>query len=408
MYSAIKYFRHWIEGRNFTIFTDHKPLIYAYQQKFDKALPRQIRQLNFISQFTTDIQHVSGKFNIPADFLSRIEAIGFPDAIDYNKLQQQQETDEELNHLLEPDANTNLQLKKIQYGSKATFVYRDTSIELIRPYVPNNFRHAIFKIIHEISHPGQRGTIKLITQRFVWPGMKKDCAQWTKLCIQCQRAKVTRYTKSPLQHFELSHTRFQQVHIDLIGPLPPSKGNVYCLTCIDRYTSWPEVFPIPDMRADTVAEVFFSGWITRFGVPEKIITDQGRQFEGNLFTAFTNILGINRARTTPYHPQTNGKVEQFHRTLKQSIKTHATSNWISVLPTVLFGLRCTLKDKNVSPAYLVYGTSLRIPGEFFVNSSQPAPDTDTFVSQLKQKFELIRPINTLHKTNRTTLILLCT
>lgn len=75
-------------------------------------------------------------------------------------------------------------------------------------------------------------------------------------------------------------------------------------------------FQIPDMKSDTVAEVFFSGWIARFGVPEKIITDQGRLFESNLFTAFTNILGI-RARTTPYHPQSNGKVERFYRTLKQ-------------------------------------------------------------------------------------------
>lgn len=219
---------------------------------------------------------MSGKFNIPADFLSRIEEIGFPDAIDYDKLQRQQETDEELNHLLKPNANTSLQLKQLQYGSKATYVYCDTSTELIRPYVPKNFRHAIFKIIHEISHPGQRGTIKLITQRFVWPGMKKDCTQWTKQCIRCQLVKVTRHTKSPTQHFELPHARFQQVHIYLIGPSPPSKGNMYCLTCIDRYTSWPEVFSIPDIKADTVAEIFFNGWITRFGVPEKIITDQGR------------------------------------------------------------------------------------------------------------------------------------
>ncbi|KAL4090343.1 hypothetical protein QTP88_025200 [Uroleucon formosanum] len=100
----------------------------------------------------------------------------------------------------------------------------------------------------------------------------------------------------------------------------------------------------------------------------------------------------------------NGKVERFHKTLKQSIRAYATSDWTTILPTVLFGLRCTLKDENVSPAYLVYGTSLRMPGEFFVNSSQPAPDTDTFVSQLQQKFELIRPVNTLHKTSRTTFI----
>jgi len=87
--------------------------------------------LNFISQFTTDIQHVSGKFNILADYLSRIEEIGFPDSIDYDKLQQQQETDEELKHFLKPNAITSIQLKKLQYGSKTTYVYCDMATELI-------------------------------------------------------------------------------------------------------------------------------------------------------------------------------------------------------------------------------------------------------------------------------------
>lgn len=76
----------------------------------------------------------------------------------------------------------------------------------------------------------------------------------------------------------------------------------------------------------------------------------------------------------------------------------------TILPNVLFGLRCALKDTNVFPAYLVYGTSLRMPGEFFVNTNHPAPDTNTFVSQLKQKFEQIRPVNMLHKSNRTSFI----
>lgn len=80
------------------------------------------------------------------------------------------------------------------------------------------------------------------------------------------------------------------------------------------------------MKAETVAEVFYSGWIARFGVPEKIFTDLGRQFESGLFTTLTNLLGVHRARITPYHPQTSGKIERFHRTLKQCIKTHVKSN----------------------------------------------------------------------------------
>jgi transposase InsO family protein len=75
------------------------------------------------------------------------------------------------------------------------------------------------------------------------------------------------------------------------------------------------------MSTETVAEAFFNKWISRFGIPEKIITDQGRQFESQLFTAFNNTLCIHRSCTNPYHPQANGKIERFHRTLKQTIMT---------------------------------------------------------------------------------------
>lgn len=403
MYLGVKQFRHLLEGRPFTIFTDHKPLIFSFCQKNNKATPRQVRQLDFIGQFTTDIQYIIGKNNIPADFLSRIEAVEFPGSIDYNKLQEHQEADEQLKHLLESDSTTSLKLKKLKYGSGTSFIYCDTSTNNVRPYIPINFRRAIFKSVHELAHPGQKGTTKMVAERFVWPGVKKDCAKWAKQCIQCQQAKISRHTKSPVQHFDIPDARFQQVHIDIIGPLPPVKGNTYCLTCIDRYTSWPEVYPIPDIKAETIAETFYSGWVARFGAPEKIVTDQGRQFESKLFASLTNLLGICRIRTTPYHPQSNGKIERFHRTLKQSIKAHAKSDWVAVLTPVLLGLRCAIKDTNVSAAYLVYGTSLRIPGEFFT-SNIDTPDEDTFVSHLKQKFEKIKPVQVSHKSTRSTFV----
>jgi cleavage and polyadenylation specificity factor subunit 1 len=78
IYVAVRYFRHMLEARHFTIISDHKPLMYAFQQKRDKCSPRQFKKLDFISQFTTDIRHIPGKDNIVADALSRVEVITAP------------------------------------------------------------------------------------------------------------------------------------------------------------------------------------------------------------------------------------------------------------------------------------------------------------------------------------------
>ncbi|GFT59710.1 transposon Tf2-9 polyprotein, partial [Trichonephila clavipes] len=96
IYSAIRHFRYMLEARDFTVFTDHKPLTYAFRQKSDKCSPRQIRQLDFISQFTTNIVHIPGSDNIAADVLSRVSAITFPSQIDYDCIAETQQTDQEL------------------------------------------------------------------------------------------------------------------------------------------------------------------------------------------------------------------------------------------------------------------------------------------------------------------------
>ncbi|GFT95036.1 retrovirus-related Pol polyprotein from transposon 17.6 [Trichonephila clavipes] len=118
IYSAIRHFRYMLEARDFTVFTDHKPLTYAFRQKSDKCSPRQIRQLDFISQFTTNIVHIPGSDNIAADVLSRVSAITFPSQIDYDCIAETQQTDQELHTLIA--SGTSLELKK---GNFSQFVY---------------------------------------------------------------------------------------------------------------------------------------------------------------------------------------------------------------------------------------------------------------------------------------------
>ncbi|GFX22285.1 hypothetical protein TNCV_2951261 [Trichonephila clavipes] len=309
------------------------------RKKSDKCSPRQIRQLDFISQFTTNIVHIPGSDNIAADVLSRVSAITFPSQIDYDCIAETQQTDQELHTLIA--SGTSLELKKVTFPNSSTEIMCDLSTGTARPYIPKQHRQNVFSAMHNLSHPGIRRSVHLMKQRFVWPSISSDVAKWARHCLACQKSKIHRHTRSPLSSFQEPSQRFDHVHLDLIGPLPPSNGYTYCLTMIDRFSKWPEAQPLKDITAETVAEAFFSSWVSRFGTPAILTTDRGRQFESSLFKALSKLLGVQKCRTTGYHPQANGMIEKLHRPLKSAIKCHATERWTEVLPIILLGLRKT-------------------------------------------------------------------
>jgi len=135
---------------------------------------------------------------------------------------------------------------------------------------------------------------------------------------------------------------------------------------IDRQSRWPEAVPTNDISAESVSKIFLTTWVARFGAPSRITTDQGRQFEAELFNKLLGVFGTKRIRTTPYHPQANGRIERWHRTLKAAIMAYAKEDWVTILPLILLGLRTAVnEDSGVSPAQMAYGAELHLPGEFF-------------------------------------------
>ncbi len=220
-----------------------------------------------------------------------------------------------------------------------------------------------------------KATQRLITARFTWPHIKRDVRQWTKACTSCQRAKVNKHTSTPLSTFALPSARFDAIHLDLVGPLPHSNGYTYLLTVIDRFTRWPEAFPLPNITAETVARTFLQGWVVRFGIPTTITTDRGSQFESGLWSDLMEVLGTKRLRTTAYHPQANGLVERFHRQLKGALMCHKPQDqWTEALPWALLGIRSAVKeDSKCTAAEMVYGSALRVPGEFVHNHAPQTP-----------------------------------
>lgn len=261
----------------------------------------------------------------------------------------------------------------------------------IRPYVPRPFRRAIFNQIHNLAHPGVKASVRLVADKFVWPGMNKDVSLWAKTCVACQKNKVQRHTKSPLGEFAAPEDRFTVVHIDIVGPMAPSDGYVYCLTCVDRFTNWIEAIPVRDITAETIARAFYDNWIVRFGVPSFIVTDRGTQFESSTFQSLAKLIGARVKHTTAYHPQCNGKIERQHRTIKAAIKAHGSPAWTRTLPTVLLGLRVAIPSDGAYPSsVMVYGKSLRVPGEFFADPSTSTL-SEGFVQDLQLAMARLQP-----------------
>ena len=403
LYLAIKHFRYFLEGRSFTAYTDHKPLTFALSGTGDAWSPRQSRHLSFISEFTTDLRHITGKQNVAADALSRAPVNELDTtttmSLDYDNMAMLQENDPDIQAYR--TAITGLRFDAVPVPGSNRTLLCDVSQHIPRPIVPKSLRRLVFDTVHNLAHPGVKPTQRLITERFVWHGINKNIASWVKSCSACQLAKIHRHTIAPLEQFTLPKSRFDCIHVDIVGPLPQSHGHRSLFTIIDRFTRWPEAIPMIDISAESCAKALLSGWFSRFGLPKDITSDRGRQFVSHLWMHLLAMFGIQAAHTTAYHPQANGMVERFHRQMKASLKAKLNStNWFNELPLVLLGIRTALKqDIGCSAAEMVYGQTLRLPGEFFTPSSQDT-DQHSFLTRLKGDMARLRPTQTRNHTSK--------
>ena len=192
---------------------------------------------------------------------------------------------------------------------------------------------------------------------------------------------------------------FQITSMDITGPYPLTpRRNRYILTFIDHYTKYVEAFPIPDQSAQTCARVYATEILTRHGTGSKLITDQGTAFMSVFFSETCKALGIRRARTTPYHPSSNGVVERLHKSLHAGLSHYVNShtNWDEVLPFFLMAYRATpIVTTGYSPFFLLHGREMSLPSNEELNAKVESTDQnikqriDNLRTSLKQAYKAV-------------------
>ena len=165
---------------------------------------------------------------------------------------------------------------------------------------------------------------------------------------------------------------FDLVGVDVIKFPCSSRGKRYAVVFIDYLTKWPEVFSTSDQTSLTIAELLVEHVISRHGVPSGLLSDRGTAFLSKLMLNVYRLMGIRKSNTIAYHPQTDGLVERFHRTLTDMLAKSVQQggkNWDQCLPYVLFAYRSSLQSSTgESPFYLLYRRDPRLPSDSVLNA----------------------------------------
>ena len=264
--------------------------------------------------------------------------------------------------------------------------------------LPVECRKGVMHIAHTIpmgGHLGKKKTTSRLLQRFYWPTIHRDVADYCKSCDICQRFRRQPIQKAPMGSLPVVSVPFQRVAMDIVGPLPRSRaGNRFVLVMCDYATRWPEAVPLKNIDAERIAEELVHIF-SRMGIPQEILTDQGSNFQSKLLGELYNLLHVEALRTSPYHPQTDGLVERFNQTLKQMLKKTASSegkDWDKLIPYLLFAYREVPQESTgFSPFELLYGREVRGPLDVLKESWESKERSDqnvvAYISMMRDKLD---------------------
>jgi hypothetical protein len=235
----------------------------------------------------------------------------------------------------------------------------------LRTCIPKTLRQQVMKQVHEgvlSGHPGIVHMYDKLRENVWWPNMLKDVVMYVKNCDLCQQVKNTKM-KVPHQSVTVPTGPRTHISVDYVGPLPTThENNKYILVVECQYLRYVEAFAVDEMNTQKTADIIIRSIICRYGLPLVMVSDRGAPFVSQLAGTIYKKLGIKQSKTSAHHPQANGIVERFNKTMKMTLKlwcNEAQTDWDTYLPFVVFAYNTSYHSLvQETPFYLQFGVML--------------------------------------------------
>lgn len=441
---AVDHFHHYLYGRKFELRTDHSALTWLLNFKNPEG--QVARWIQKLQEYDFNIQHRKGIAHQNADALSRRpcpencnncsraeknysnevviqevtngNAIVDSDSWNDRDIRKAQLDDPHIRPILEMMESTDgkptwQEISPFSPSTKRYWALWDTLLlkngVLYRRWESNDGRSTKLQLIlpssrvgsvlgelHNSPSGGHFGILKTLSkvrERFFWDKSRSDVENWCKTCDDCvaRKGPKTR-THGKLRRYNVG-ANFERIAIDVLGPLPRTEqGNRYIVVVVDYFSKWPEAYCVPDQEATTVAKVLVDNWISRYGVPLQIHSDQGTNFTSAVFVGVCQLLGIEKTRTTPLHPSSDGMVEKMNRTILNHVSLFVSRNqqdWDQKVPIFLLAYRSAVHETTrYTPSQMLFGRELRLPCDLIFGCPPDTPSSpDGYLKDLKTRLD---------------------
>ena len=407
-----------VRGRKVKICTDHKNLLYI----LNASTGRLARWKSRLTEYEWSIEYLPGTRNLIADLMSRMTVEADPIEID-REFCYAADLEEEIEVVISEDEEfiereaiikrdlggysrrlppnwpkplaalpTEEELRIEQYivnpnPRGAAWGRHSNGLVLYgqRYWVPPKFRDQILDLVHlngTLWHPGSRAMLKTLRGAYNWEYMQDSIGKYLKSCVTCQRTRAAIHgDRTNKSHSILGP--FETVYMDFWGPCRWKGDQYLLLNMIDYHTKWVETVIVPNKSSEEIAKQFFIHWISRYGAPKILVTDNDSPLIAAEIKGLASMLGVRKIQTTPYHPQGNSPVENFHGILKPALsKLRAYAENVitfeEAIAWILMSYRASPHSAILhSPSFFAHGIELKLTQDEYFLEARGTPSNET-------------------------------